>query len=213
MTATPALTAAPGNPRAGLTLVEIVASTFLVGALLVGSLAAVGGIFRTWTAAAAHRDALALAEALLAEIILLPYEEPVDTARFGRDDAESDSDRSAWDDIDDYDGWSSAPSLRDGTVLEGYSGWKYEVEVELVRLADPTQTTSSDEGLKRVTISVIEPSGRPTILVGYRSRWGGLETSPDSPATVHAGVGSTLELDSAGSLHAGAPLFNYAQDD
>jgi hypothetical protein len=209
--ATARITGSPA-PRTGLTLIEILASTFLVGALLVGSLAAVGGIFRTWSAGATHRDALSLAEVLLAEILLQSYEEPADTPRFGRESGESSSDRSAWDDVDDYDGWTSAPSLRDGTALTGYTGWTCAVRIELVRVASPEQTATTDEGLKRIVLVVTEPSGRATTLVGYRSRWGGLETPPGTSVTVHSGVVSTLELDSAGTLYGGVPLFNHAQD-
>lgn len=198
--------------RGGLTLIEITASTFLVGALLVGALAAVGGIFRTWSAVETGQDAGALAQMLLSEILQQRYEEPVDEPRFGLEGTESSTERTEWDDVDDYHGWKSALTTKDGTPLPGLDGWTCSVSVELVRVDDPQSATTDDEGLKRITVTITDPSGRAAVLVGYRSRWGVLEAPPAAPATVHTGVVSTLDTGTARQVHGGVLLFNHAQD-
>lgn len=125
--------AQPSSPiarRGGFTLMETVMSTFLVSIVLVGSLKMVGGSLQARNIQAQHRGGASLARDLMAEIVHARYEEPDDPPVFGRESSESGGDRADWDDIDDYDGWSSSPpESKDGTELTGYTGWTREVEV------------------------------------------------------------------------------------
>ena len=63
--------------------------------------------------------------------------------------------RTGFDDVDDYDGWSSTPPQdRSGTVRSDLAGWTREVSVKWVKPADPTGVTASDEGVKRIIVTV-----------------------------------------------------------
>jgi hypothetical protein len=62
--------------------------------------------------------------------------------------------RSPFDDIDDYHGWSaSPPQHRDGTVMSGLPGWRRAVVVEPLK-PDRMEVSDKDHGRKRVTVTV-----------------------------------------------------------
>ena len=98
-------------------MVEVIISTMLVAVVLVGAMDCVGSVLRGRTATSESVRAMHLAQQLMVEIIGQSYEEPVDTPQFGRE-SESGGDRLEWDDVDDYDSWSSSPpETKDGTAL------------------------------------------------------------------------------------------------
>jgi len=198
--------------RRGITLVEVIVSTMLVGLVLVGAMNGVGSVLKTWRAGEQRHDGLNLCQQLMMEILQQRYEEPDDPVQFGRESSESGGDRGLWDDIDDYHGWSSAPEDASGNPLAGYGNWTRSVTVELAQLADPTQTAVSDEGLKRITVTVTDPSGQTTVLNAYRSKWGVLEEAPDAAATLQTMVTDELEVGGL-SLHGGVQVQNHAQDE
>jgi hypothetical protein len=90
---------------------------------------------------------------LLAEIQNQTYADPNQTPGLGKESGETT--RSQFDDVDDYDGWTeSPPKNRAGTDLAGFTGWSRSVTVVRAQRASPMQNAGSDEGLKRITISV-----------------------------------------------------------
>ena len=111
--------------RSGISLVEVVVSTFLVGMLLTASLVSVGAAARTSFATTENSDLMYLAQQLLEEISILPFEDPNQTPVFGMESGESVSPaRTQTDDIDDLANWSeSPPKDRNGVNLLNYSGW------------------------------------------------------------------------------------------
>ena len=106
-----------GRPRRALTLVEgLLASALLAFAVAAVSQAVLAGQMQT-VAALHHRRAVELAEALMDEILRLPYDDPGGPSTPGPEGGETD--RSAFDNADDYHGFSeTAGSLADaaGTV-------------------------------------------------------------------------------------------------
>ena len=105
---------------------------------------------------AAQRDfALMLAQDLMDEIMLQPYREPVETIAFGRESSESGGQRNDWDDVDDYDSWSSSPPKhRDGTTIPNTSHYTREVEVVFLDPAGLANVVATDQGIKRVRVTV-----------------------------------------------------------
>ena len=97
------------NPRAGLSLVEVVVSTMLVGLVLVGALKGVGAVIRGRVGTSDSGFGKHLASQLMAEIMENDYLEPVDPPTFGRETSESGGNRTDWDDVDDYHLWGSRP--------------------------------------------------------------------------------------------------------
>lgn len=199
--------------RLGLTLVEVAVSTLLVGLVLVGSLKVVGGVLQIRMAAEQIHDGTALAQELMNEILSQHYEEPTELLSFGVELSELGSNRSSWDDVDDYNNWSaSPPRLKDNTTLSEYTGWSRSVDVDRTRLSNPNSTTLLDEGLKRIIVTVTAPDGLQTQLVAWRSQWGTLEQPPVADATVQTRVTNQLQLTGGRTHYSGTALSNHAQD-
>jgi len=91
----------------------------------------------------------------MAEILRQEYQDPNDPPVFGTESGESTSTRADFDDVDDYDGWSSSPpATKDGTDPAGLPGWQRSVTVEWVNPADITQVQGSETNAKRVIVTV-----------------------------------------------------------
>ena len=121
------------STRHGLSLVEVAVSTLLIGLVLIGAMETIGAALRTTYIATEDGDAHRLAEDLMEEILTLPYEDPDGSPVLGIESSEPsiNSDRSAFDDIDDYNGWSSnPPEDAAGNPLPGRTGWARSVTVQ-----------------------------------------------------------------------------------
>ncbi|MFG0335893.1 MAG: hypothetical protein ACF8TS_21250 [Maioricimonas sp. JB049] len=198
--------------RAGLTLTEVTISTFLVGLVIVSALSGVTGVYKTWIACESQRKGAALARQMMSEIMQQQYKETGVLPSLGIELPETSLNRALWDDVDDYDGWSSTPEDKSGIPLAGYSGWTRSVAVDYANVSSPQNTAASDQGLKRITVTVTDPSGRQTILVGYRSQWGILEAAPEADATVQSWAGVALKTGQGVALQGGTEIPNHAED-
>jgi type II secretory pathway pseudopilin PulG len=139
----------------GLSLIEVVASTMIVGLMSVAALNSLGAATRSSESIGNRAVAQGLADELLAEVMQARYSDPNQTPVFGRESGEASTPRSAFDDIDDYDGWNkSPPQYRDGTAMPDRNEWRHRVEVRRVSPSDPTQTVGSDQGAKRICVIV-----------------------------------------------------------
>jgi type II secretory pathway pseudopilin PulG len=137
----------------GFTLVEAVLSTVVVAVMLVAALNTVGASRLTQHKAALVSQGRMFAEALLAEILQQSYQEPGTTGTFGREAGELDTSRAAYDDVDDYHGWTELTLVaKDGTTLSNATNWKRTVTVEWVNPLDPTQVSGTETGAKRITV-------------------------------------------------------------
>jgi hypothetical protein len=96
-----------------------------------------------------------LADALMAEILQLPYADPNQTVAFGPESGETGSSRTNFDDVDDYSGWiESSPAYKNGTAMSVSGTWTRSVAVEWVTLNDLTAKSTTETGMKRVTVIV-----------------------------------------------------------
>lgn len=142
--------------QAGFSLIEATISTVVVGVMMAAALTAVGrtGLSRRMMIDQQIGDGLA--QDLMAEILTASYMEPgLTSSTIGPGATELTGDRSLFDDVDDYDGWSaSPPQWPDGTVISDRQRWRRSVEVVFARLDSPATTSSSDQGLKRITVTV-----------------------------------------------------------
>ena len=145
----------PANQSRGLTLIEVVASTMIVAMLAVATLNGLGAATRSADSIGNRAIAAGLADELLSEIVQQPYSDPNGSAVFGRESGESASPRSAFDDVDDYDAWTaSPPQYRDGTTIPNRTGWRQRVVVTRVTPANPTVTSVTDQGAKRIRVKI-----------------------------------------------------------
>lgn len=142
--------------RCGLSLVEISISTLLIGIILVTSLKTVGAVIRQRSSTADDQLGQLLASQLMSEILKHDYEEPGALPVFGRESFESPGIRENYDDVDDYNNWFSAPETRDGVAIDGLSNWRRYVKVEFVALNNPSETSVTDQGVKRISVTVFQ---------------------------------------------------------
>jgi type II secretory pathway pseudopilin PulG len=156
--------------RRGFSQLEVVISTILVGVLMVSSFSAVAASRRSQTFESNKVRGLAIAEALLTEISQLPLREPSCDCGFGKETGESGTNRSAYDDIDDYDKlMDSPPKSKNGTPCIGYTDLSRRVAVENITPSDWSVSTSTYTGVYRITVTVLRGTLEVCRVVGYRA--------------------------------------------
>lgn len=162
------------SPRNGLSLIEVVVSSMLVGLILVGALRCVGAVVRGRTITADEARARALAQQLMTEILNDDYVDGGLLPLFGPELGEplvSFGPRSGFNDVDDYHLWSaSPPENRSGTALPNLTGWQREVSVKWVSASNPANISVSDSGVKRITVKVRRNGTLLATLVALRSK-------------------------------------------
>jgi type II secretory pathway pseudopilin PulG len=147
--------AGAARSRRALSLIEVVASTMIVGMMAVAALNSLGAATQSSQSIGNRAVALGLADELMAEIMQAPYEDPNQTPSFGRESGEAATPRSGFDDVDDYNNWDqSPPQYRDGTVMTARTRWTQRVQIRRVDPSDPTRTLSSDQGAKRIQVTI-----------------------------------------------------------
>src|SRR5688572_29616491 len=87
------------NPksRAGLTLIEVIASTLIVGLMAVATLNTLAGATKSANSIGNRAVAAGLADELMSEVVMQSYSDPDGAATFGRETGESASPRSQFD--------------------------------------------------------------------------------------------------------------------
>ena len=137
----------PGVTR-GLSLIEVVASTLIVGVMAVAALNSLGAATRSSNSIGNRAVALGLADELMSEILQAAYREPDGAAGMGADTGETSGPCSVFDDVDDYQGWNkSPPQYRDGTTMPDRADWRHRVRSHpALGPSDPSQTAGSDQG-------------------------------------------------------------------
>lgn len=112
--------------RNGLTLVEVVISTLIVGLMTVASLHTLGAATRSSTSTGDRAVALGLADDLMAEILAEEY-----------------------DDLEDYHNYNQA-------LAGDHAGWTRRATVQRVQIANVTQATAgnADQGVKRIRVYI-----------------------------------------------------------
>jgi len=187
--------------RRAFTLVEAILAIVIVSVMAVAILYTFGSGAKGRSVQTAAAVADGLAARLLSEIIQTRYSNPDGPNTFGPETAEINGTRSAFDDVDDYHGWTeSPPKKKDGSTLPGLTGWQRSVTVENVDPATLAPAGATDTGLKRITVTVTDPQGRTTPMTALRSSAGTYDQpAPASPTTYVAWVGVTLQIGSDSS--------------
>lgn len=118
----------PGR-RNGVTLIEVMISIVLVSTILLVSLTASANLMRNNSERRNTNLGQQLASQILDEVSSVDFHDPTSVI-FGLEPDESATDRTTFDDVDDYQGYtSSPPSHRDGTAIDGYEGWSFSVSI------------------------------------------------------------------------------------
>ncbi len=162
------------QPHRGFTLVEVIIFIVVVAAGLAGILSVSTTVVKSSAEPMARKQTIAIAESLLEEILLKEFCDP-DTVNAttnpptcpARIAADQEASRNLYDDVDDYDGYSTSGGITDvlGSAAPGLSAYNIDPAVDVATSADLTGVTS-----KKVTVSVKGPNGTIT-LSGYRSNY------------------------------------------
>jgi len=158
--------------QAGFTLIEAALSTAVVAIMFVTALNTVGAARMAQQRAALIGEGRMFAESLMAEICLQAYQEPGTTWVFGRETGESDTVRTAYDDVDDYHGWTETTlTAKDGSPLPNAVGWSRTVTVEWVDPTLPKQVKATESGAKRITVVAAFRGVPRATVVGVRANY------------------------------------------
>ncbi len=219
--------------RRGLSLIEAVISTVVVGWLLVAAVNTLAYGARTRQVQAESGVGTTLAQQLMSEILQASYQESESLVQgidrpgsgglteitmepvlpvFGPESGEVDGTRTYFDDVDDYDGWSaSPPQAKDGTELANCDGWTREVTVTYGDPATLNQVGKlTDSGLKYITVTVTDQKGQQTTSVALRSGLGTYDQSPTVETMYLSWVGLGLQIgsDASSLVESSANLLN-----
>lgn len=197
-----------GSRRGGFTLVEALMSVVIVSGVLVAALGTFGAIAKGRQVQVDRAAAAYLAQQVVAEVVQCYYRDPQGGTGLGSDAGESA--RTTLDDVDDYENLTmDPPTLRDGSAMPGYAGWKVKVRVHYADLADPDAQSAIDTGLKCIRVSVTTSLNTQLEVLALRAADGTYEQAPYetktyvTAANVSAKVGQV-----ARTIHGGAHPLN-----
>ena len=160
------------TPR-GFSQVEIVASTAMLGILMTATMTSIAASRTRAGSEMSRLQAQSLANDLLTEILSLPACDPENgvPTTLGLEASESDgTNRSQWDDVDDYHNLSeSPPQNRLGNAINGYTDWSRTTTVEQLRSNDWTTTNSTYDRAYRVTVKVSRNGSVIATAIGYKN--------------------------------------------
>jgi type II secretory pathway pseudopilin PulG len=153
------------RPSRGVTLIEVTISIVLVSTILLVSLTAAANLMRNDSERRNTNQGQQLAAQILDEVSSMDFRDRSDPV-FGLESGEIATDRTTFDDVDDYNSYASTPPKhRDGTLISGYDGWSFSVAVYP---ADPDATgiTTSSAGvrspLRIIQVFCTAPDGATT---------------------------------------------------
>ena len=208
-----AMTPHGGVRRRGMTLIEATFSVLIVAVMMVAVLTMLGAAAKARLSTTSQQLGPVLARHLMSEVLEAQYQSPTYPAVWGPEPGEITGTRSAFNDVDDYDGWTETVAQdKSGNPLPNAAGWTRAVQVCYVDPANPAgSAVGSDMGLKRITVTVTAPTGAQTVLVGMRSKY------TDQPAAAQVqrltGVNISLQIgpEAAARRTAAATVLNTIQ--
>ena len=153
----------------GLTLIELIMFMVIVTAGIAGILLVINTVVKSSADPMVRKQSIAMADAVLEEVLLKAYQNP--TGGFSTTPATCASDRPLLDDVSDYacfDGTLATTKILGSQMLASATGplpdtfWA-KVVVSAV--------TVSGVSMKKVTVTVTDPSNATYALSGYRANY------------------------------------------
>ena len=158
------------SKRCGLSQVEVIVSSIIVGVLMVACFSTIAASRRSQMSESNEVRGMAIAEALMAEITQLPMREPSCDCGYGAESGETGSNRSNFDDVDDYQNLiDSPPKSRSGIACAGYTDLSRRVSIDLVTTTNWNATSATYVGVYRITVRVLRGTLEVGRIVGYRT--------------------------------------------
>jgi len=158
--------------RRGISMAETIVSTLIIGFVLVGTLQIIGPMVRSSTVHANKLIATNLANELMEEIITKKFTDPDEDAGdlLGVDTGERSENRNDFDDVDDYQSWTSTPpKLSTNQTNTAIPGWTRTVKIVHVEISDPSVDSASATGLKKITVTVSKDGTQLASIVSLQS--------------------------------------------
>jgi hypothetical protein len=182
--------------RGAFSLMETTVSTLLVSILLVTSVSTVAHVNRV--ASSENHDQLSaqLASLYFAEITSKPFTSPSNTSTaIGLDPNETSSDRTTWDDCDDYDGLSlNGLTWANGSAIPSLENWSLAVTVGYSDPSNPLTEVGSVTELKLIQLVFTDPAGTDHTFQALRSLYGPLLDADDQDLLSSMEVSATGEI-------------------
>lgn len=140
----------------GFTLVEVIVLIVVVAAALVGVLLVFQNTVRGSADPQVRKQALAIAEAMLDEVLLASYDNLGPTAG-----------RRNFDDVHDYAAYSTAGGMKDidDVAIPGLENYN------VTSIAVATEALGGVAEAKRITVTVSGPQGFSIVLDGWRLKY------------------------------------------
>jgi MSHA pilin protein MshD len=158
----------PGASERGATLVEMVVSIVIIAIVVSGTLLLVQKVAVHSADPMIERQALAIAQAYLEEILLRPYWDPALGSGAGACPAPPGS-RALYDNVCDYQGVDDA-GARDqtGAAVAGLGAYRVRVAVDT---AAALGDLSGSADVLRVDVRVTHPAAIDLMLSGFKARY------------------------------------------
>jgi len=159
----------------GFTLVEMLLAILIAGTGMAAVMALMPQLISTAETSHDIAAAVGLAQLLIEEIDLVPWEDPADNCTYGLEPDENDANRVDFDDVDDYDGYTDQPPRdRNGNPDSNYTEYKRRVQV--VKVDQDDLTTIIEDGgstdVKRIVVTVTR-AGRELVRLTVLRFFGG----------------------------------------
>lgn len=168
--------------RRGFTLIEAAMTTVIIGVGCVSMLALLGAGTMANGSGAELTTAMHLAGNLREAMTGLRYADPTSPTHWGAENGET---LASYNDIDDFDAWSSNPypiDARRNSLGSSYSGWAQQVKVDCVK-PDDLQTTTPHLTLPpelrptcRITVTIVHNNRQV-----YTQNWIASYSDPSAP--------------------------------
>jgi MSHA pilin protein MshD len=159
------------NRQSGITLIELIIFMVIMGIAMAGIVSSINFSVMHSADPLVRKQALAIAEALLEEVMLQNFSDPDGPPNV------VEASRDLYDDINDYNNYCMATNgcsqsnIVDaaGTAIPNMSGYAAQVVVAPSTLS--TITAASGKAL-RITVTVTGPLNTTVLLEGYRTDYG-----------------------------------------
>lgn len=150
---------------AGFTLPELILLIIVLSIGITGILIAYNQSVRGSGDPVVRKQVVAVAESMMQEIQLMPFTNPSG----GFSGAATQANRSQFDDIGDYNGFSTSGIFTvDGTAIPELAAYSVSVTVSNGTLGT---ITSGSGNAKLITVTVTGPGGISFVLGGYRTNY------------------------------------------
>ncbi|WP_449287576.1 type IV pilus modification PilV family protein [Marinobacter sp. PE14] len=161
------------STQTGATLVELVITIVIISVAIAG----VVGAFSLITGRSAdplnQTRAVKLAQLYMDEILTQKYDDQTPqggspkfsgACSIGPEGSEG---RTTFDDVDDYDGLTGAPSTATGAALSGYSGFSISIAIACAG----TEVGLPADEAKRIDLEIIAPGNQTFSFTAYRANF------------------------------------------